>query len=117
MQFSHSLLWNFAGRDNKLGCFCFWGMALLQGPWVYHDNIGCKAGFKTSNKCGCGMNHGGCGDIYGNSLTMAQQNFVMPVKTTSGLQYIWTGDRWQSGGCPDPSKKGTPACNPDAGIK
>ena len=48
----------------------------------------------------------------------AQQNFVIPVQTNDGgTEYIWTGDRWQSGGCPDPSKEGTPACNPDAGIK
>ena len=48
----------------------------------------------------------------------AQQNFVIPVQTTGGdTEYIWTGDRWQSGGCPDPSKEGTPDCNPDAGIK
>lgn len=50
--------------------------------------------------------------------SQAQQNFVIPVQTSAGdTEYIWTGDRWQSGGCPDPSKEGTPACNPDAGIK
>jgi len=105
-------------------CFCGQGSGIgvhtashPLGPWKYHDNIGCKKGFKTSDKCGCGMNHGSCKNIYGNSLTMAQQNFVMPVKTTTGTEYIWTGDRWQSGGCPDPSKKGTPACKPNAGIK
>ena len=98
------------------------------GPWTYHDNIGCTAGFKTSNTCGCGMNHEGtgggywkggahCPAIYGHSLTKAQQNFVLPIETQTGTEYIWTGDRWQSGGCPDPSKKGTPACDPDAGIK
>ena len=52
------------------------------------------------------------------SLTRAQQNFVMPVRTSSGsTEYIWTGDRWQSSGCPDPSKAGTAACQPDSGLK
>ena len=37
------------------------------------------------------MNHGECQNIYGNSLTKAQQNFVMPVETVSGeTEYIWT---------------------------
>jgi hypothetical protein len=70
-------------------CFCGQGSGIgvhtaahPLGPWTYHDNIGCKAGFNTSNKCGCGMNHGGCPAIYGHSLTRAQQNFVMPVRTS-----------------------------------
>jgi hypothetical protein len=62
------------------------------------------------------MNHGACKGIYGHSLTRAQQNFVMPVQTTNGsTEYIWTGDRWQSGGCPNPNDPAT--CKPDAGIK
>ena len=31
------------------------------------------------------------------SLTKAQQNFVIPVKGSSGeTTYVWTGDMWQS---------------------
>ena len=64
------------------------------------------------------MDHDGCAGSYGSAVTKAQQNFVIPVmSSTNTTEYIWTGDRWQSGGCPDPSKEGTPECDPDKGIK
>ena len=37
-----------------------------------------------------------CPNRYGSSTTRAQQNVVFPVQTTSGVVWIWTGDRWQS---------------------
>ena len=104
-------------------CFCGQGSGIQiytamhpLGPWTYHNNIGCTK--PTSSHCGCGMNHDGCEVNYGSAVTRAQQNFVMPVMSSTGAtEYIWTGDRWQSGGCPDPSKEGTPECDPDKGIK
>ena len=104
-------------------CFCGQGSGIQVytathplGPWLYHDNIGCTT--STSSKCGCGMDHDGCAGSYGSAVTKAQQNFVIPVmSSTNTTEYIWTGDRWQSGGCPDPSKEGTPECDPDKGIK
>lgn len=83
-------------------CFCGHGSGIgvytashPLGPWSYHDNIGCTK--PTTPGCGCGMNHPGCPGIYGNSLTKAQQNFVIQVPSANGtIQYIWTGDRWQS---------------------
>jgi len=83
-------------------CFCGHGSGIgvytaahPLGPWVYHDNVGCTK--PTTPGCGCGMNHGGCGNVYGNSLTKAQQNYVIQVPASDGsIQYVWTGDRWQS---------------------
>lgn len=67
---------------------------------MYHDNIGCTKNTSLTPGCGCGMNHGIAGgqcDFYGDSLTKAQQNFVIPIKQDDGsVQYVWTGDRWQS---------------------
>ena len=35
--------------------------------------------------------------FYGDSLTKAQQNFVIRIPQSDGsTQYVWTGDRWQS---------------------
>jgi hypothetical protein len=34
--------------------------------------------------------------IQGNPIIPAQQTFVMPLKTTEGIQYIWMGDLWGS---------------------
>ena len=77
------------------------------GPWTYHDNIACiDAKSKgVSSVCGCGMNSMDkqlkCPDLYGDSATKAQQNFVFPVQGSGGanseLTYVWTGDMWQSG--------------------
>ena len=36
-------------------------------------------------------------NFYGNSLTKAQQNFVIQIPQPDGsTQFVWTGDRWQS---------------------
>eukprot|EP00041_Stephanoeca_diplocostata_P006460 m.85945 g.85945 ORF g.85945 m.85945 type:complete len:515 (+) comp16372_c0_seq2:119-1663(+) len=88
-------------------CFCGHGSGIgvytaahPLGPWLYHDNIGCTKNTTLTPGCGCGMNHaipGGQCDFYGDSLTKAQQNFVIPIKQSDGsVQYVWTGDRWQS---------------------
>ena len=37
-----------------------------------------------------------CPAEYGSSVTKAQQNFVIPVHTPTGIEYVWTGDMWQS---------------------
>ena len=35
--------------------------------------------------------------FYGDSLTKAQQNFVIQIAQPDGsTQFVWTGDRWQS---------------------
>eukprot|EP00750_Incisomonas_marina_P024323 INCI5106.1.p1 GENE.INCI5106.1~~INCI5106.1.p1 ORF type:complete len:541 (-),score=63.93 INCI5106.1:109-1731(-) len=92
-------------------CFCGHGSGIgvytasaPLGPWTYHENIGCAhsgKNFEPQPGCGCGMNGGSppelhCPAEYGSSVTKAQQNFVIQVHTPSGLEYIWTGDMWQS---------------------
>ena len=82
----------------KCCCFCGHGSgsgvytaAHPLGPWTYHEQIACKVPPKPG--CGCGMidpDHSlQCAPLYGQSVTKAQQNFVMPVHTTSGVMYIW----------------------------
>ena len=40
---------------------------------------------------------GGTCSYYGESLTKAQQNFVIRIPQSDGsVQLVWTGDRWQS---------------------
>ena len=72
-------------------CFCGHGSGIgvytaphPLGPWTYHDNVGCTK--PTTPGCGCGMNHPGCSNIYGNSVTKAQQNFVIQIPTQNGTQ-------------------------------
>lgn len=89
----------------KCCCFCGHGSGVgvytaqhPLGPWTYRSNIGCTKDLKPG--CGCGMNDPDhslqCDADYGTSLTKAQQNFVLPLKTSNGTAYIWSGDRWQS---------------------
>lgn len=89
----------------KCCCFCGHGSGIgvytadhPLGPWSYHENIGCSETPKPG--CGCGMIDPDralhCDALYGKSITKAQQNFVMPVQTTSGTVHVWTGDMWQS---------------------
>ena len=93
------------------------------GPWEYHRNVGCESNVTLSTGCGCGMDHslnenaketeqknseiqhilanggavGATCNYYGDSLTTAQQNFVIRIKNNNGsTSYVWTGDRWQS---------------------
>lgn len=82
-------------------CFCSRGSGIgvytarqPLGPWTHHNNVGC--GRPLEPGCGCGMDTAACPSEYGSSLTGAQQNFVIQVDSPSGMQYIWTGDRWQS---------------------
>lgn len=101
-------------------CFCSKGSGIgvytasnPLGPWTYHNNVGCLANVTLTDGCGCGMDHkfiedsgkgvdGECG-FYGDSLTKAQQNFVIQIPQADGsTQYVWTGDRWQS--APDGDK-------------
>eukprot|EP00927_Polykrikos_kofoidii_P051741 TRINITY_DN45532_c0_g1_i1.p2 TRINITY_DN45532_c0_g1~~TRINITY_DN45532_c0_g1_i1.p2 ORF type:complete len:395 (+),score=73.52 TRINITY_DN45532_c0_g1_i1:71-1255(+) len=90
----------------KCCCFCSFGSGIgvytapaPLGPWTYHYNIGC-GGEEPRPGCGCGMqdqNVKDCPNLQGVATTKAQQNFVFPVKTADGtMQYIWTGDRWES---------------------
>merc|ERR1712070_327071 len=86
----------------KCCCFCGHGSgigvytaAAPLGPWTYHLNIGC-GGEEPKPGCGCGMQDGHCPNLYGQATTKAQQNFVFPIETPSGTEYIWTGDMWQS---------------------
>ena len=82
----------------KCCCFCGHGSGIgvytaprPLGPWTYHDNIGCTADPKPG--CGCGMNDPDaalhCDALYGKSVTKAQQNFVMPVQTSTGTVLVW----------------------------
>lgn len=83
----------FCGHGSGIGVYT---AAQPLGPWVYHNNVGCLANATLAPGCGCGMTHGTC-DNYGESLTKAQQNFVIRIPQADGsLQYVWTGDRWQS---------------------
>jgi hypothetical protein len=88
-------------------CFCGHGSGIgvytaahPLGPYTYHNNVGCTTNTSLSPGCGCGMDHsiaGGTCDFYGDSLTTAQQNFVIRIPQADGtIQYVWTGDRWQS---------------------
>ena len=87
----------FCGQGSGIGVYT---AAAPLGPWTYHENIGCEGG-EPKPGCGCGMNGGSppaleCPPLYGTSVTKAQQNFVIQVHTPSGLEYVWTGDMWQS---------------------
>lgn len=89
-------------------CFCGGGSGIgvytaskPLGPYTYHNNVGCLANASLTPGCGCGMNHGIAGgktcSFYGQSLTKAQQNFVIRIPQPDGnVQFVWTGDRWQS---------------------
>lgn len=93
-------------------CFCGHGSGVQVytaahplGPFTFHNNVGCLANGSLTPGCGCGMDHklkeGGrqgqqCSS-YGDSLTKAQQNFVIQIPQADGsTQFVWTGDRWQS---------------------
>jgi len=94
----------------KCCCFCGHGsgagvytsVTSPLGPWTYHDNIGCLPTAEgVSSTCGCGMNNVDkqlhCPDLYGQSATKAQQNYVFPVTSSTGeVTWVWTGDMWQS---------------------
>jgi hypothetical protein len=106
----------FCGQGSGIGVYT--SVTSPLGPWVYHDNVGCNANTTLTPGCGCGMDHGigggsvGGGSVgedrvgggsgatcsfYGDSLTRAQQNFVIRVPQVDGsVEYVWTGDRWQS---------------------
>lgn len=82
-------------------CFCGQGSGVevytaekALGPWTYHENVGCTT--PLSPGCGCGMNHDSCPALYGTAVTKAQQNFVIQIPGPSGIQHVWTGDRWHS---------------------
>jgi hypothetical protein len=87
-------------------CFCTYGSGIgvytataPLGPWTYHNNVGCLANTTLAPGCGCGMVSGTCDNV-GQSLTKAQQNYVIRVPQPDGSeQLVWTGDRW--GSAPD----------------
>eukprot|EP00664_Eupelagonemidae_sp_cell27_P005789 gene5789-4941_t len=96
-------------KDGTYPCCCFceggsgigvYTAARPLGPWTYHDNIGCSAADPPAAGCGCGMKDKmakNCTDLSGTAVTKAQQNYVVKVPGEGGkLQYIWTGDMWQS---------------------
>lgn len=89
-------------------CFCGHGSGIgiytanhPLGPYTYQNNVGCNANVTLTPGCGCGMNHNIAGgktcSFYGQSLTKAQQNYLIRIPQSDGsMQYVWTGDRWQS---------------------
>ena len=96
------------------GCTCFGlggaGVSVSYaksplGPWTT-GAASLDPGCKDWNTCGAGR--GSCEPV-----TQAQQNAVITIPAASGeetARYIWTGDRWQSGGngtgAPAPGLKG-----------
>lgn len=88
------------------------------GPWVKQAgavDLGCVEG-NTSTPTELGtlpttaIPHPGQGCSYSGanrkSVSQAQQNFVFPVETARGTEYIWTGDRWMQ--APDGEKAHEP---------
>eukprot|EP00730_Choanoeca_flexa_P015117 TRINITY_DN6860_c0_g1_i1.p1 TRINITY_DN6860_c0_g1~~TRINITY_DN6860_c0_g1_i1.p1 ORF type:complete len:362 (+),score=60.38 TRINITY_DN6860_c0_g1_i1:2-1087(+) len=74
-------------------CFCAEGSDIgvytassPMGPWTTQQDIGCQA--KQPSWL--------AGQARCTSLTQAQQNCIVEVTTTNGVEYVWTGDRWQS---------------------
>ena len=58
------------------------------------DSVG--GGSVGEDRVGGGGSGATC-SFYGDSLTRAQQNFVIRVPQVDGsVEYVWTGDRWQS---------------------
>jgi len=108
-------------------CFCFQGSGMITftaphplGPWkrqVGVADLGCIANASNPTPT---MQHTlpltaqptpGQGCLYmgvqSASASRAQQNFVLPIRTTSGkVEYIWTGDRWMQ--APDGKKAHEP---------
>ncbi|KAH3756615.1 glycosyl family 43 [Pelomyxa schiedti] len=84
-------------------CFCMQGSGIMVhkaesplGPYVTQSgDIACTestldAGAFPTPGQGCQY-----ADPESTSVTKSQQNYVFPVSTLTGVEYIWTGDRWQ----------------------
>ncbi len=97
-------------------CFCYQGSGIIvhtssspMGPFVvqqggdiacvpHQDQAASDGGFSDAAWPGASPTPGqGC--LYENtsfvSTTRSQQNFVVEVQTSTGVLYVWTGDRWQ----------------------
>ena len=62
---------------------------LISPSAVGNNGAGVGGGVSTTSSTTC--------SFYGDSLTKAQQNFVIRIPQPDGsTQYVWTGDRWQS---------------------
>jgi hypothetical protein len=107
-------------------CFCFQGSGMITytaphplGPWRKQPgaaDLGCITNASNPTPAdqhslpltarlspGQGCNYHGARAA---SVSRAQQNFVLPVHTPKGVQYIWTGDRWMQ--APDGKKAHEP---------
>ena len=112
-------LWQRNGRyyltTGHCCCFCWQGSGLIVyhaphplGPWTKQRgpaaDLGCipNASNPTPAEAGTlpltaevspgqGCNYKG---VQAASVSRAQQNFVFPIATPTGVEYIWTGDRW-----------------------
>jgi hypothetical protein len=107
-------------------CFCYQGSGMITytaphplGPWRKQAgpaDLGCVLGANTSTPAelhtlpltavpspgqGCGYK-----GAVAKSVSQAQQNFVFPVVTATGLVHVWTGDRWMQS--PDGQKAHEP---------
>lgn len=88
-------------------CFCEQGSGIFvhtaaspMGPWnAIPGNLACRSNASDEVEIVDGIPTPGQGCLYGNSndfsVTKSQQNFVIEVNTPTGVEYIWTGDRWQ----------------------
>eukprot|EP00047_Mylnosiga_fluctuans_P006490 m.247211 g.247211 ORF g.247211 m.247211 type:complete len:382 (-) comp15327_c0_seq1:59-1204(-) len=89
-------------------CFCYQGSGILVhtapsplGPWTVQagGDLACKPPTTTPYSPYGAIPTPGQGCLYNNSkdvsVTRSQQNFVIEVQTTTGIEYVWTGDRWQ----------------------
>lgn len=94
-------------------CFCYQGSGIIvhtapspMGPWTVQPggDISCEHGTSSSGTSDVewdprAIPTPGQGCLYENttlvSSTRSQQNYVVEVQTATGIEYVWTGDRWQ----------------------
>jgi beta-xylosidase len=107
-------------------CFCFQGSGMIVytaphplGPWAKQAgpaDLGCITNSTNpspaeqhslpltavpSDRQGCNYNN-----AVSASVSRAQQNFVLPIHTKTGVVFVWTGDRWMQ--APDGKKAHEP---------
>ena len=76
-------------------CFCAGGSGV--NVFSATHPLGPYSSANASYDIGCQTEPGHTPDIGKcESVAKAQQNSVFPVITTTGMEFVWTGDRWQS---------------------
>lgn len=106
-------------------CFCYQGSGMITytaphplGPWTKQPgavDLGCVPGTtptpserRTLPITAIPSPGQGCAykNAMSRSVSQAQQNSVVPIATTTGWVYVWTGDRWMQ--APDGQKAHEP---------